>query len=216
MNRPERGQPGRGVELVLASNNRGKIEELTRLLPDWVRVRSAAEAGVTLPEETGTTFRENALLKARAAAEQSGLIAVADDSGLEVDALNGEPGVRSARFAGEPPNDAANNALLLRRMRQVPPANRGARFRSVVAIALPNGLEHVATGTVEGVIVEEPRGENGFGYDPLFQPLGSDRTLAEMTLAEKNQISHRGQAFRAAAAWLLPMLERGRDTRGTI
>ncbi|MDI3340372.1 MAG: RdgB/HAM1 family non-canonical purine NTP pyrophosphatase [Sphaerobacter sp.] len=195
------------VTIVLASNNRGKVEELARLLPDWVRVLTAAEAGVQLPEETGTTFAENALLKARAAAAQSGHIALADDSGLEVDALGGEPGVRSARYAGEPTDDAANNALLLERLHGVPAERRSARFRSAVAVVLPDGREHVAEGTIEGTILEEPRGSGGFGYDPLFLPAGSTRTMAELTVDEKNELSHRGRAFRAAATWLLPILE---------
>ncbi|ACZ38732.1 RdgB/HAM1 family non-canonical purine NTP pyrophosphatase [Sphaerobacter thermophilus] len=198
------------VTVVLASNNPGKVDELRRLLPEWVRILTASDAGVTLPEETGTTFAANALLKARAAVQQTGHIALADDSGLEVDALGGEPGVRSARYAGEPTDDAANNALLLERLRAVPSAERTARFRSAVAIVTPEGREHVAEGTVEGVILEQPRGSGGFGYDPLFQPAGSDRTMAELATDEKNRISHRGRAFRAAAAWLLPILEAAR------
>lgn len=198
------------VTVVLASNNRGKVEELRQLLPAWVSVQTASEANVKLPEETGETFAENALLKARAAAEQTGSIAVADDSGLEVDALGGAPGVHSARFAGEPSNDAANNALLLERLADVPDSQRTARFRSAVAVVIPDGREHVAEGTVEGTILRQERGSGGFGYDPLFLYTPSKRTLAELTIEEKNQISHRGRAFRNAATWLLPILEEER------
>lgn len=205
----------REVIVVLASNNAGKVDELRRLLPDWVRILTATDAGVTLPEETGTTFTENALLKARAAAEQSGEIALADDSGLEVDALGGEPGVHSARFAGEPTDDAANNALLLERLAETPPPARTARFRSAVAVVMPDGREHVAEGTVEGTILMAPRGSGGFGYDPLFQPLGSTRSMAELSIDEKNRISHRGRAYREAANWLLPLLEVARHTGPT-
>lgn len=182
------------------------------MLPESARLVSASEAGVVLPEETGTTFVENALLKARAAADQTGLVAIADDSGLEVDALDGAPGVRSARFAGEPSDDAANNALLLRRLAAVPPEKRAARFRSVVAIVTPDGSEFVSEGTLEGTVLRVPRGSSGFGYDPLFVPLGLDRTLAELTMEEKNRISHRGQAVRRAIERLLPLLEQMRDT----
>lgn len=198
------------ASVVLASNNPGKMEELRRLLPPWVRIRTAEEAGVMLPEETGTTFAENALLKARATARQARSVAIADDSGLEVDALGGAPGVRSARFAGEPGSDAANNALLLRLLQKQRSVPRTARFRSAVAVVAPDGAEHVSEGTVEGVIVEQPRGTGGFGYDPLFRPAGFERTMAELTIEEKNRISHRGQAFRKAATWLLPVLERAR------
>jgi XTP/dITP diphosphohydrolase len=193
-------------EIVLASSNRGKLAELRQLLPDWVRVRTADEAGVTLPEETGTTFAENAFLKARAAAAQTGLIAIADDSGLEVDILEGAPGVRSARFAGERAADAENNALLLEQLRGVPPERRTARFRSVVAAVIPGGTELAAEGVIEGRIVEIARGSGGFGYDSLFQPAGYSRTMAELTMDEKNRISHRGQALRKVAGQLVPLL----------
>ena len=198
------------ADVVLASNNRGKLEELCALLPPWVRVQTAAELSVELPEESGQTFAENALLKARAAAGQTGLVAVADDSGLEVDALRGLPGVRSARFAGEPSSDAANNALLLERLAGVPAPERGARFRSIVAVVTPEGDEWLAEGSVGGYIVLAPRGANGFGYDPLFVPEGRDRTMAELTLEEKNRISHRARAFEQAARRLVPFLERRR------
>ena len=193
--------------LVLATNNRGKVRELRHLLPDWVDVLTAGEAGITLPEETGRTFSENALLKARAAVAQSSLIAMADDSGLEVDALDGRPGVRSARFAGEHADDDANNRLLLELLSDVPPDRRSARFRSVVAVVTPEGEEHIAEGTIEGTILDVPRGTGGFGYDPLFVPVGETRTMAELTMEEKNAVSHRGKAYRAAADWLISRLQ---------
>ncbi len=195
------------MRIVLASSNRGKVRELKRLLPDWVEIVTADEADVTLPEETGATFLDNALLKARAAAQQSGLVSIADDSGLEVDALDGRPGVRSARFAGEDASDADNNALLLAMLRDVSDDRRSARFRSVVAVVSPDGTELHDDGSVEGHILTAPRGSDGFGYDPLFQPIGMQRTFAELALDQKNEISHRGIAFRAVAARLVPFLE---------
>ncbi len=197
--------------IALASSNQGKVGELKRLLPHWVEVKTASDLQIQLPEESGTTFLENALLKARAACEQSGLVAVADDSGLEVDALAGAPGVRSARFAGETANDHANNALLLERLRDVVPERRTARFRSVVAAVAPDGTVLHSDGTIEGVILTEPRGDGGFGYDPLFQPFGHTRTFAQLSLDEKNEISHRGRAFRAIARRLVPYLDNLRD-----
>lgn len=191
------------IVIILASSNRGKLVELRHLLPDNFVVRTASETGIVMPEETGTTFAENATLKALAGLEQIGEITLADDSGLEVDALDGAPGVRSARFAGEPSNDDANNRLLLGRLGDIQPERRSARFRSSVAIALTDGTIHVSDGTLEGTILTEPRGNNGFGYDPLFQPAGLDRTLAELSLAEKNEISHRSRALRAALDWFL-------------
>ncbi len=204
------------AEVVIASNNPGKLEEIRHLLPDWIAARGAAEVGASLPEETGHTFAENALLKARAVASKTGRVALADDSGLEVDALGGEPGVHSARFAGEPRSDARNNALLLARLAGVPPERRTARFRSVVAIVTPDGRERLTEGTIEGRIVEEPRGGSGFGYDPLFQPFGLDRTMAELTLEEKNAISHRGQALRRAVDELTRLLTRSPDDADSV
>ncbi len=195
------------MRIVLASSNHGKVRELKQLLPDWVEIVTADEAGVTLPEETGTTFLDNALLKARAASQQSRLVSIADDSGLEVDALDGSPGVRSARFAGDDASDADNNALLLAMLRGVPTERRSSRFRSVVAVVAPDGTEIYDEGSVEGQILTAPRGTAGFGYDPLFQPSGLERTFAELTLDQKNEISHRGKAFRAVAARLVPFLE---------
>lgn len=193
--------------VVLASHNRGKVKELTKLLPEWIEVRAADDFGVVLPEETGDTFYENALLKARAVARSLHVIAIADDSGLEVDALGGEPGVRSARFAGEGASDAENNALLLKRLEGVESTRRTARFRSVVAVVAPDGTEFHDAGTVEGEILVMPRGTGGFGYDPLFRPRGIEHTFAELPLDEKNRISHRGAAFRKVAARLIPFVQ---------
>lgn len=188
--------------VVLATANPGKLREFRSLLPTCIDLVSAAELGVDLPPETGNTFAENALLKARAVTRVTGLIALADDSGLEVDALGGRPGVHSARFAGENATDAQNIALLLEQLRGVPPERRTARFRAVIALVAPDGREALAEGTVEGTIVEAPRGEHGFGYDPVFLPLSEQRTFAEMTLEEKNRLSHRARALERAVAIL--------------
>jgi len=184
--------------IVLASANPGKLRELRALLPACIEVVSAVDLGITLPPETGQTFAENALLKARAAARATGLIALADDSGLEVDALGGRPGVRSARYAGEKATDEENIALLLQELRSVPSERRTARFRAVIALVAPDGREALAEGTVEGRITDRPRGQHGFGYDPVFQPLSQERTFAEMTEEEKNRLSHRARALEQA------------------
>lgn len=190
------------LRLVLATRNDGKLVELRRILAEGggpaVELLSAADAGLSDVDETGATFAENALLKARAGALESGLACASDDSGLEVAALGGEPGVRSARYAGEPSDDEANLALVMERMRGVP--DRRARFVCVAALVAPDGREWVCEGAVEGVLVEAPRGTGGFGYDPVFQPLGEQRTTAEMPPVEKDAISHRGKAFRALRA----------------
>lgn len=188
------------VRLVLASHNKGKLVEVQRILDAQqldVELSSAAELDLPEPEETGETFEDNALLKARAATAVSGLACLADDSGLVVDALGGAPGVRSARFAGQHGDDAANLALVLERMDGV--VDRRARFVCVAALVTPDGREHTAAGTVEGTLTTQPRGDRGFGYDPIFQPLGSALTTAEMSAEEKDSISHRGRAFRAIA-----------------
>ena len=190
------------VRIVLASRNTAKLAELRRIL-------GAGYDLLPLPDdapdvaETGGTFEENALLKARAAAAASGLTAVADDSGLRVDALNGMPGVLSARWAGRRADDAANLELLLDQLTDVPDGRRGAAFVCAAAVATPDGEERVVVGEVRGALIREPRGSGGFGYDPIFVPHGDTRTTAEMSAAEKDAISHRGQAFRALAG-LLP------------
>jgi XTP/dITP diphosphohydrolase len=180
--------------VVLATRNHGKVAELQRILAD-VDLLDAEQAGVPDVEETGLTFADNALLKARAAVAASGLPAIADDSGLAVDALGGEPGVRSARYAGAHGDDEANLRLVLRRMAGVD--DRAARFVCAAVLVAPDGREWVAEGTVEGTLTEAPRGSGGFGYDPIFVPHGEQRTTAEMGPHEKDAISHRGKAFRA-------------------
>lgn len=197
--------------VVIASNNEKKAREMRSLLQGTVEIITADQANITMPEETGETFEENALLKAREAARQSGYICVADDSGLEIDALDGGPGVRSARFAsdhGLPMTDDANNNLVLDRLRDVPDNQRSARFVSAVAVVSPSGEETVVRGNVEGRIGQIPKGTSGFGYDPLFIPEGHETTMAELTDEEKNEISHRGKAFRDAVPEILRLLGR--------
>jgi XTP/dITP diphosphohydrolase len=202
---PERDagrEPGR-PRLVLATANQHKLVELTRILEAGrVEVELAGLGefpGAPEVAETGATFDENALLKARAIAEFTGLPAVADDSGLCVDALNGMPGVLSARWSGRHGDDEANLRLVLAQVSDVPDGRRGAQFVCAAALALPSGKEHVSEGTVEGRLIREPRGANGFGYDPIFVPDGKDVTTAEMDPAAKDAISHRGRALRALA-----------------
>ena len=188
--------PGRRV--VLATGNAGKLREFQALLGDEFELLPQSEFGIDGVEETGATFEENALLKARHAAAAAGLPAIADDSGLEVDALNGAPGVRSARFAGADGDDAANNEKLLRELEGVSGAARRARFRAVVVYVDDAGDARplIAEGAWEGFIAHEPRGANGFGYDPLFFDGSTQQTSAELAPAEKNRRSHRGQAVR--------------------
>lgn len=183
--------------LVVATRNRGKIVEINSLLAGLVDEICSAADFPDFPEtiEDGTTFEENALKKAREASAFSGLPALADDSGLTVDALNGRPGVYSARFAGEGAGDAANNAKLREELQGVPPESRQGAFVCVLAYVTPEGDERLFSGRVTGRILLEPRGEGGFGYDPLFLVDGFERSMAELTLAEKNGISHRARAF---------------------
>lgn len=183
--------------LVVATRNKGKILEISALLTGLVEQISCAADYVGFPEtiEDGATFEANALKKAREASSFSGLPALADDSGLVVDVLNGRPGVFSARYAGVGAGDAENNIRLLEECRCVPEEQRQAAFICVLAYVTPEGGEHVFTGSVAGQILLEPRGEGGFGYDPLFCVDGFGRSMAELTLAEKNAISHRAQAF---------------------
>lgn len=199
--------PGRR-KLLIATRNQGKLREYRQLLAD-IPVEVIDLDGLGIVEEiaeTGSTFAENAVQKALAYAQLSGLWAWADDSGLEVDALEGEPGVRSARFAGSDATDADRYRLLLQRMAHVPPGQRTARFRCVIAIATPEGRVEVAEGHCEGEITLAPRGEHGFGYDPVFYLPDRHCTMAELSLKEKNQISHRAQAARAAKRILKRML----------
>jgi XTP/dITP diphosphohydrolase len=191
------------VRLVLATANPGKLAELARILADD-HADVALASRTEFPEapevaETGATFAENALLKARAVAEFTGLPAVADDSGLCVDALNGMPGVLSARWSGRHGDDEANLRLVLAQVADVPDERRGARFVCAAALVLPGGAEHVVEGAVIGRLIREPRGKNGFGYDPIFVPDGYHITTAEMAPADKDKISHRGRALRGLA-----------------
>jgi XTP/dITP diphosphohydrolase len=187
--------------LLLASGNPGKLRELRAILEGLpVELVGLAEAGAGEPPavaETGATFLDNALLKARAYAAWSGLAAVADDSGLEVDALGGAPGVRSARYAGQGASDRANLDKLLAELDGVPPERRTARFRCAAVLVDPRLGEWDAEGTWEGRLLAAPRGSGGFGYDPVFVPDGWDRTSAEVDQATKDAASHRGRAFRA-------------------
>jgi XTP/dITP diphosphohydrolase len=189
----------------LATRNEHKIRELARILTPY---RIALESPSDLPDvaETGATFAENALLKAREIASLTGLVAVADDSGLVVDALNGMPGVLSARWAGRHGDDAANLSLVLAQISDVPEERRGAAFVCAAAAVAPSGAEVVVEGRVDGTLLRAPRGSGGFGYDPIFVPLGFSQTTAEMTPEEKDAISHRGKAFRALAPRLSELL----------
>lgn len=192
---------------VLASGNRGKLAEINRLLEgSGVEVVPQSAFDVVEVDETGLCFVENAILKAREASRVSGLPAIADDSGLEVDALDGAPGVRSSRFAGEDADDDANNRLLLERLDGVPEERRGARFRCVM-VCMRHPLDPapvICEGTWEGRIGRGPSGAGGFGYDPLFLPIGCDGSAAELDPVEKNRLSHRGQALRSLIAVLRP------------
>ncbi len=188
-------------QVVLATRNPHKVGELQEILG----VLGLDVELVALPREVpdvvedGLTFAENALKKARAATAATGMPSIADDSGLCVDALNGMPGVLSARWAGAERSDAANLRLVLAQVEDVPDEHRGAAFVCAAALVLPTGEERVVEGRVEGRLVREPRGTGGFGYDPAFVPDGHERTTAEMDADEKNAISHRGNAFRALA-----------------
>jgi XTP/dITP diphosphohydrolase len=194
------------MRIALATHNAKKLAELRRLVADelpGVEVVGLAELpAYPEPSETEPTFEGNALLKARACVAATGLPALADDSGLEVDVLNGMPGVRSARWSGPEGSDQENNALLLRQLADVPDERRTARFVCVMALVWPDGTEVVRRGEVIGHLLRQPRGENGFGYDPLFLPDGHVRTTAEMDPATKDGISHRGRAVRAIVAVL--------------
>ncbi len=192
--------------LVLATRNEGKLRELARILNSQIKL-VGLDAFPDAPDvpETGATFEANALLKARAIANYTKMPAVADDSGLCVDALNGMPGVLSARWAGQHGDDQANLELVLAQVADVPDARLGARFVSAAALIVPadcDAGEWVVTGEVEGRLIRVPRGTGGFGYDPIFQPDGFDLTTAEMTPEAKDAISHRGRAFRALAQYI--------------
>lgn len=180
----------------LATANPGKVREIGAILARAGVEIVAPPDGWEPPEETGETYLDNARLKAHSLASFTGAPALADDSGIEVDALDGSPGVRSARYAGANGTDAENLAMLIEAIRDVPAGRRTARYRCVAVLAYPDGVEAVAEGAVEGSLIVEPRGGGGFGYDPIFVPAGDTRTMAELDPAAKDAISHRGKAFR--------------------
>jgi XTP/dITP diphosphohydrolase len=187
--------------IALATRNAHKLRELRRICADWpvgwLSVEDGDAARFPEVEETGETYLDNAALKARAVADVLGVPALADDSGIEVDALGGRPGPRSARYAGEDATDEENLGALIQAIKGVPGAGRTARYRCVAALAMPGGTVLHADGSCEGTLRTSRSGERGFGYDPIFVPVGWDRTMAELTDAEKDRISHRGRAFRA-------------------
>jgi XTP/dITP diphosphohydrolase len=196
------------VKLVLATANAGKQREFAALLaPLGIELLLQSALGIDSVAESGTTFEANALLKARHAAGQAGRAALADDSGLEVDALDGRPGVWSARFAGAAATDADNNAQLLAQLAAVPPGRRGARYRCILALvrSADDARPLIASGSWEGSIALRAAGDGGFGYDPLFIPEGHEVTAAELPAAQKNALSHRARALAA----LVAQLERG-------
>lgn len=201
-----------GSTLVFATGNTHKISELEAILHDtWDgyspgMIARMSDFALSEPVEDGATFEENSLIKARFLARETGLAAIADDSGLSVDIMGGAPGIFSARWSGRHGDDQANLTLLLAQLRDVPDDLRGAQFVSAAALVLPDGREFIKTGVVRGTLLRERRGDGGFGYDPIFLPDGYDVTTAEMTAVEKNAISHRGIAFRALAPAIIEAL----------
>jgi XTP/dITP diphosphohydrolase len=191
--------------LAIASRNEGKLREILQICSDWpvtwVTVRDHPDGWPDV-EETGATYLENALLKARAVATFTGDAAIADDSGIEVDALGGAPGPRSARYAGEDASEERNLDALLFALKGVPTSGRAARYRCIAAVVLRDGSERWTEGVCEGTLTAKRRGTGGFGYDPVFVPAGWDATMAELPPEEKDRISHRGRAFRAMRALL--------------
>jgi XTP/dITP diphosphohydrolase len=189
------------ARIAVATRNAHKLREIGRICADWptswVTVETHPAMGFPEVEETGETYLENAMLKARAIAGALDLPAIADDSGIEVDALGGKPGPRSARYAGEGATDERNLDALMQAVRGVPAGGRTARYRCIAAIAWPDGRTLHAEGSCEGALVSKRRGERGFGYDPIFVPEGWDETMAQLTDEQKDRVSHRGRAFRA-------------------
>jgi XTP/dITP diphosphohydrolase len=194
--------------IVLATRNAGKVAELHRILSAYDVDVLGLENFPDVPEvpETGATFVANALLKAHAVSKATGLLAVADDSGLAVDALNQMPGILSARWSGRHGDDAANLDLVLAQISDIPDDRRGAAFICAAAAATPDGREVVVEARMDGELVRARRGSNGFGYDPIFVPVGESRTTAEMPVDDKDAISHRGKAFRALAPQLRSLM----------
>lgn len=197
------------LRIVLATRNRHKIEELTAMLRGLPVEALTLDDLPAMPDvvEDGETLEDNAIKKAVSAAREFGLPALSDDTGLEVDALDGAPGVRSARYAGDTGDAVANNRRLLAELRDVPESRRRAAFRCVIALARPDGAASTAEGVTRGVILTSPRGHGGFGYDPLFLPDGHEETYAEMSPAGKNAVSHRGKAINRARDLILELLE---------
>ena len=184
-------------EIVVATRNTAKVSEIREIIGGAMRVLSLSDVGFEQEiEETGETFVDNAILKATAVADGTGLLTIADDSGLMVDALDGRPGVKSARYGGEGLSDAERIALLLDELKDVPRGQRGAEFVCVIALAAPRHVLSTWAGRVYGLIADEPRGTGGFGYDPVFFYLPARKTFAEMSRQEKNTVSHRGRAVR--------------------
>lgn len=202
-------------EIFIATNNKGKAKDFEALFhPLGIEVKTLADLPEAIDvEETGVTFEENAILKAEEVAKRFNTFVIADDSGLEVDALDGEPGVYSARYAGEAKDDEANIDKVLTQLENVPTQERTARFRCVLAVAAP-GIETVTIdGSCEGLITTERIGTEGFGYDPIFYVPKYERTMAQMTAEEKGKISHRGQAIKKLRPQLAPLLKEARDAK---
>jgi XTP/dITP diphosphohydrolase len=189
------------MTIYFASQNQNKIKEISSVLPPGIELMGIDAVTNEELEETGDTLEENAVQKATFVAKKTGETAFADDTGLEIDALNGAPGVISARYAGEQKNAADNCAKVLKELNGI--SNRKAQFRTVIAL-IQNGRQHLFEGVVHGTIITEPRGEKGFGYDPIFVPDGSEKTFAEMTLEEKNKWSHRARAVSKLVEFLRP------------
>jgi XTP/dITP diphosphohydrolase len=197
------------TDLILATRNKGKVSEVQRLISHYagqINLLSISDFNLDDVEETGTTFEENALLKAATIARQSGVPALADDSGISIDALGGAPGVYSARWSGVHGDDAANIAKVLKELEGVSDSDRGAQFVCVIALALPDGRHIMVRGEVQGTVRHEPIGDRGFGYDPIFQPYGFEITTAQMDPELKDSISHRGKALREIAPKIAPFI----------
>jgi len=198
-------------KLVLATRNQGKITEFRRILDELAPGQIELIGVDQFPDlvdvdETGSTFEENSLLKSRYTCMATGLPAIADDSGLCVDFLNGDPGIFSARWAGNHGDDQANIEKLLQQLKDVPDTERTAHFKCVASLVMPDGREQVAEGRFEGHILHSPVGDNGFGYDPIFQPLGLSISSAQMSAEEKDLVSHRGKSLRSIAPHVIQML----------